>query len=484
VAADPFVNSALLGIRGGLVVAVADDPAMHSSQNEQDTRVLADFARVLCLEPADPQETYDFVREAFDLSERYRAPVVLRLVTRVCHGRALVDPGVTREPNRLAPATDGQDWILLPGNARRLWKDLVDKQSGLKRFVERWPRNVLRLGDGAVACPAGAPDVEPERDGWPANATGRLPIGVITAGTARNPYLESAADLDFAPPHLHLAAYPVPAQKVHDLAALVERVLVLEEGYPFIERQLKGLLLPQWEVMGKESGALPPTGELTPEAVREALGLPPRPYLETEGPRVSEPSPRFCEGCPHRDSYDALGEAIAGMDRCLVTGDVGCDSLGALPPSEALQSCVCMGASIAMAKGAADAGQRPVLAVIGDSTLIHSGLTPLLDAIAHDTDMTVLVLENETAASTGQQPSLLTSDRLVPVLEGLGVDPRHLRVLDIDSRRVPELAEILRDEMEHHGLSVVVAIRECVESVRRKAKEAGQRSANRIGPKP
>ncbi|HSR43127.1 MAG TPA: thiamine pyrophosphate-dependent enzyme, partial [Longimicrobiales bacterium] len=454
VAADPFVSSALVRLRGGLVLAVADDPSMHSSQNEQDSRVLADFARVLCLEPADPQQAYDLTREAFDLSERLRVPVVLRLVTRLCHGRARVVPASPRTQNTPTDGVDGRDWTLLPANARRLWRELLDRQGELLALSEGWPGNVFEPGSGATARPsdpeARAP--APERDGWPAD-DGLLPLGVVTAGTGRNLYTELARELDPRPPHLHVEVYPLPAEKLRDLASLVERVLVLEEGYPFVERQLRGLLASDREILGRESGALPPAGELTPESVREALGLEPRPFVDLDGPALPPRPPQLCKGCPHRDALTALGRAGDATDPWLVTGDIGCYALGALPPWEALRSCVCMGASIGMARGAADAGHPRVLAVIGDSTFLHSGMTPLLDAVVHDTDMTVLILDNEAVAMTGQQEPLLSSSRIIPVLHGLGVPPDHLHVVETHPARLEELTSALSDAMDHRGLS-------------------------------
>jgi indolepyruvate ferredoxin oxidoreductase alpha subunit len=158
--------------------------------------------------------------------------------------------------------------------------------------------------------------------------------------------------------------------------------------------------------------------------------------------------------------------ALEHFDTSVVTADIGCYTLGALPPYRAIESCVCMGASIGMAKGASDAGLRPALAVIGDSTFLHSGITPLVDAVAHDTNMTVLVLDNATVGMTGQQPTVLPESRLEPLIAGLGVDPEHLHVVEITPRRVDELADLLRREMAHPGLSVVVAVRECVEAVK------------------
>jgi indolepyruvate ferredoxin oxidoreductase alpha subunit len=480
VAADAFVNSALVGIRGGLVLAVADDPSMHSSQNEQDSRAMAGFARVLCLEPADPQEAYEMTREAFDLSERFRIPVVVRLVTRLCHGRAPVRVHPPRDPSGPVDRVDGRDWVLLPGNARRLWRELVDTQEELTRYAERSLHNPLDLGDAAVAGRRGGRGL-PDRDGWPEEPDRTAPLGIITAGIARDHLRENLPDLPGRPPHLHIGTYPLPMEKVRDLAALVDRILVLEDGYPHVERILRGALTTGWEVLGRESGALPATGELTPDTVRAALGLPPR-----ERPSVGDlppRPPRLCAGCPHRDSFGALRQALAGAEHGLVTGDIGCYTLGALAPFRALDSCVCMGASIGMAKGAADAGHRPVLAVIGDSTFLHSGITSLMDAARHDTDMTVLILDNGTVAMTGQQPPALDDSRFGPLILALGVDPDHVHVVEVHPTKVDALEDLLRREMDHRGLSVVVAARECVEAMR-KRKRRDRREARHHAPTP
>ena len=446
VAADPFVNSALVAIGGGLVVAVADDPGMHSSQNEQDSRLLADFARVPCLEPADPQQAYAMTREAFAVSERFEVPVMVRLVTRLSHGRAAVVPDPAERPPPRDRPDDPRTWVLVPANARRQWRRLLDRQRDIAASSEASHHNVLSPGAGR--------------------------LGVVTSGVARNSYLENAPDLDEPPPHLHVGAYPAPEHKIRELAGGVDALLVLEEGYPYLERRLRGLLPTAWTIAGKESGEVPLNGELSPDTVRAALGLAPRPHA---APATLPPRPpRMCPGCPHDDSFAALRAALGGHDEPLVTGDIGCYALGAMPPHDLLETCVCMGAAIGTAKGAVDAGVRPVVAVIGDSTFLHSGVTALMDAAAADTDMTLLVLDNETVAMTGLQAPVLPGSRLAPIARGVGVDPRHVRVVDVKPGRPEELAAVLSTEMAHRGLSVVISVQECVEAAkhRRRATRA------------
>jgi len=449
VAMDPFVNSALVGLGAGLVVAVADDPGMHSSQNEQDSRLLADFARVPCLEPADQQQAYDMTREAFDLSERFGLPVMVRLVTRLCHSRAVVTPGPARAQNPLAKTEAPQDWILLPGNARRLWRRLLDRLPEVREWAESSSHNGFTPGDEEA------------------------PFTVVTSGIARHYVSAEAAEAKVRLPHLHLGAYPPPEELLAAAAADGRPLLVVEEGYPYLERILRGVLPSAREVRGRESGALPLDGELTPDTVRAALGLPARPHLAPSDLPLPGRPPQLCRGCPHADSFEAVREALAGFSEWVVTSDIGCYTLGALPPHSAIESCVCMGASVGMAKGAADAGLRPALAVIGDSTFLHSGVTPLMDAVAAGTPMTLLILDNGTVAMTGLQPTVLPGSRLEPLLLGLGVESEHLHVVEAAPRQSAELAALLRRELDHPGPSVIVVARECVELAkvgRRKAK--------------
>ncbi len=442
VAADPFINSALVEIAGGLVVAVADDPGMHSSQNEQDSRYYADFARILCLEPADQQQAYDMTREAFDLSERFHLPVMIRLVTRLAHSRSVVTPAPPHLELPLGKLPDGSDWTLLPANARRRYADLLQRQPALLAHSERAAE--LHLGS--------------------------TELGVITTGIARNYYLEHLAEIPDTPSHLHIGTYPIPVDAVRKLADHVDRIVVFEDGYPFVERLLRGLLPGPIPIDGKLNGVVPASGELDPDVVRVALDLPDQRPVLPQLNLASRP-PQLCRGCPHADSFNALIDAMVEMEGPLVCSDIGCYTLGALPPYQAIQSCVCMGASVGMARGASDAGYRPAIAVIGDSTFLHSGMTPLLDAVAADTDLTVLILDNHTVAMTGAQPTLVPSDRLPEIIRGLGVDPDHLHVLRASRKGEADLIATIKNELEHPGLSVVIAERECIEAVKRDRRE-------------
>ena len=438
VAADPFMNSAIVHMSGGLVLAVADDPGMHSSQNEQDSRYFADFAHVLLLEPSDQQECYDMTREAFDLSERFHIPVMVRLVTRLAHSRTAVRPRAPREESPAQKKIERSAWVLLPANARRLWRQLLEHQAALQEFTEASPFNRLELS--------------PSDRG----------LGVITTGIARNYYLENLEDLGYRPSHLHIGAYPFPVQKIRALAEYVDRVIVLEEGYPYVERWVRGLLPQRPVVRGKMTGTLPRDGELTPDIVRRALGLTAHEPMKIEGLTLPGRPPQLCKGCPHRDSYDALKIALKDFPQSVVASDIGCYTLGALPPYQVIESCVCMGASIGMARGASAAGIRPAIAVIGDSTFLHSGITGLIDAVAEDADMTVLILDNQAIAMTGAQPTALPSSSLENLVLGLGVKPEHFHVVEAHPKKVDALADVLRREMAHPGLSVVIAVRTCI----------------------
>ena len=441
VAADPFINSALVEIGGGLVVAVADDPGMHSSQNEQDSRYYADFAHILCLEPADQQQAYDMTRQAFELSERFHIPVMIRMVTRLAHSRSVVTVAPPHPELPLGDLPDGSNWTLLPANARRRYADLLDRQPALLAHSEEVADLQLASSD----------------------------LGVITTGIARNYFLENLAELEDQPSHLHIGTYPIPVAAVRRLAEHVGRIVVLEDGYPYVERLLRGLLPAPLAIDGKLSGQLPTSGELDPDVVRSALGLPDHRRAVLPLQPAGRP-PQLCRGCPHADSFHALIDAMVEMEGPLVCSDIGCYTLGALPPYRAIQSCVCMGASIGMARGAADAGYRPVIAVIGDSTFLHSGMTPLLDAVADNTDLTVLILDNHTVAMTGAQPTLVPSERLPEIIRGLGVDPDHLHVLRASRKGEADLIAIITKELNHPGLSVVIAERECIEAVKRDRK--------------
>jgi indolepyruvate ferredoxin oxidoreductase alpha subunit len=449
VAADPFMNSAVVSIHGGLVVVVADDPGMHSSQNEQDSRWFADFAHVACLEPANQQEAYDMTREAFDLSERFHMPVMVRLVTRLAHSRAVVHLREARAAGLVSKPTDPASWILLPGNARLNWHNRLLQQPTINVWSTGSAFNALTLTE--TPCE----------------------LGVITTGIARNYFVEERADLATPVSHLHIGAYPIPEDLVRRLVSHVRRVLVLEEGYPYVERLMRGLLPVGIPIEGKASGQVPPDGELTPDLVRAALGLPAVKGLAIDGPPLPGRPPQLCVGCPHADSFEALKAAIADYATPVVTADIGCYTLGALPPYSAIESCVCMGASIGMARGASDAGLRPAVAVIGDGTFLHSGVTALMDAVAHNTDMTLVILDNSTTGMTGGQPTILSSSQIHQTILGMGVDPAHCHIIETHRRFTAQNTALIKQELDYHGLSVIIAMRECIETLKVKRSEKG-----------
>ncbi len=454
VAADPFINSALVQINGGVVVAVADDPGMHSSQNEQDTRYLTDFARIICLEPATQQEAYEMTREAFDLSEKFRIPIVIRLVTRLAHSRSVVYLEEPREQNPMSKSNAPQSWILLPGNARKQNRKLLELQPKLVEYSENHQINALAINEN------------------------RTDLGIITTGIGRNYYRENLADIDDKPSHLHVGTYPLPVEKIRKLAEKVDRILVIEEGYPFLERYLRGILPTPIEISGKMSGELNADGELDPDSVRQSLGLPAREGIDLKGFEVPGRPPQLCAGCPHGDSYKAIRGAVDAFDEAIVTSDIGCYTLGALPPYSAIETCVCMGASIGLAKGAADAGYPHVVAVIGDSTFLHSGTTPMMDAVAADSNMTIMILDNETIAMTGAQQTVLPSTRLTDIILAIGVNPEHFHVLDAHPRHAEENEKIISGEILHDGLSVIVSRRSCIEMqkmIKKQKKEQEQK---------
>lgn len=440
VAADPFINSAITGANGGLVVVVADDPGMHSSQDEQDSRYYADFARILCFEPSNHQEAYDMTREAFDLSERFGIPVMIRLVTRLAHSRSSVAVREPREQNHKLEYGRWEDWTLLPANARRRFRILLDLQKELKDYAESCIYNQLSLNQ----------------------ADRRL--GVVVSGIAYNYFREVAKVLSSEPSYLKISTYPFPENKLRQLIAHADEILVIEEGYPFIERFIRGVMgIAGKKIRGKLDGSLPLTGELTPDAVAKALGLPEKTGLKIGEFKLAGRPPQLCVGCPHADTFKALNEALKDFPGSNVFSDIGCYTLGALPPYNAIKTCVCMGASVSMAKGGAEAGIYPSVAVIGDSTFAHSGITPLLDAVYSNTDMTVIILDNGTVAMTGGQPSYGTGEPLVRLLEGLGVDKNHLKIIIPLPKNHQQNVSIIRDELAYHGLSVIIARRECIQ---------------------
>lgn len=435
VCADAFVNSAITGVNGGLVVLAADDPSMHSSQNEQDSRFYGKFAMVPIFEPSNQQEAYDMISKAFELSESVKLPVLFRVVTRLAHSRAAVELGETRGQNDFSPADD-RGWVLLPAIARRKYCELIDKQ-----------KDILNESERAAAI------------------EGEGKLGVIACGIGYN-YVKEA---DPKASILKINQYPIPESAVKYLAARCSRILVVEDGQPVVEQEIRALLGADYKVVGRLTGALPRTGELTPDSVAAALGVK-APEGHAGAHNLVGRPPQLCPGCGHRDVYKALNEIAAEYPGARIFGDIGCYTLGALPPFNALASCVDMGASITMAKGAADAGVFPAIAIIGDSTFTHSGMTGLLDAVNDHANITVVISDNLTTAMTGGQDSAGTS-KFEAICLGLGVEPEHLHVVVPLPANMPEITRIIREEIEYKGVSVIIPRRECLQTLKRHKKK-------------
>ncbi len=440
VAADAFINSAITGVNGGLVTAVADDPSMHSSQNEQDSRVYGKFAMLPVIEPASQQELYDATREAFDMSESLRLPVLLRLTTRLSHSRSIVESAPERPQNQLNPIYAPERYVLMPHNARRQYEHLISVQPRLEEFSKHSWLNTLIPGNGKT--------------------------GVIAFGIAFNYVMEARELFDLDCPVLKIGCYPLPRKKVEALFGMCETVLVAEEGYPVYEELLRGFFGGR-EIWGRLDGTLPRTGELDTDSIARAFGrhvnhVLPIPEI------VSNRPPELCKGCGHRDLFEALNIVMSSYDDRHVFSDIGCYTLGALPPYNAIHTCVDMGASITMAKGAADAGLHPAVAVIGDSTFTHSGMTGLLDAVNDRTPVTIIIADNDTVAMTGGQCSSATGTRLVEICTGLGVEKEHIRSIIPLKSHLDENITVLGEEIAYEGVSVVIAQRECLENAARK----------------
>lgn len=439
VAADAFVNSAMTGANGGLVVVAADDPSMHSSQNEQDSRFYGKFALVPTFEPSNQQEAYDMVQAAFDFSEKYRIPVLMRLTTRMAHSRAVVEVTDTRAENRLSCPAETRQWVLMPGNSRVRYKTLLDDYARFE--TEAAESRFNRYTDA-----------------------GDKSRGIIVCGIAYNYLTENYPD-GCPHPVLKISQYPLPAALVRRMASECESLLVIEEGQPVVEEAVRGILPSPLKIRGRMTGQLPRTGELTPDSVRAALGLAPHATHAASQIVVPRP-PALCQGCGHRDVYTALKEIVEEYDNAKVFSDIGCYTLGWLAPFHAIDTCVDMGASITMAKGAADAGVHPSVAVIGDSTFTHSGMTGLLDAVNERSNITVIISDNLTTGMTGGQDSAGTG-RLEQICAGLGVDPAHIRVVVPLPKNRDQMKAMLREEIAYNGVSVIIPRRECIQTAKR-----------------
>ncbi|MDR7542272.1 MAG: thiamine pyrophosphate-dependent enzyme, partial [Armatimonadota bacterium] len=371
VAADTFMVASYTGVRGGLVVVSADDPGMHSSQNEQDNRLYAKFAGVPLLEPGDSQEAKTFTELAFSLSEEFDTPVLLRTTTRISHTRGVVELGDRHAPPPRPFHRDPAKYVMLPAYARQRRPRVLERLLRLAEVAARPEFLRVEMRDPSV--------------------------GVVTAGVCYSLVREVVPEASV----LKLGmSYPLPLDAIRRFAGQVRRLFVVEELEPFLEEMLRAA---GFSVEGK--AYFPQQGELTPERVREGFaraGVLPEPG--DAGPANLPTAPRppvLCPGCPHTAPFLALQRLGA-----VVCGDIGCYTLAALEPLRAMDSCLAMGSSIGMATGLALAGTAPgpVVAVIGDSTFLHAGLPALVDAVYKRAHVTVVILDNGTTAMTGGQP--------------------------------------------------------------------------------
>ncbi len=434
VAMDAFMNMAISGINGGLVVVVADDPSMHSSQNEQDSRYLANFAKIPIIEPSNQQEAYDGIRHAFKMSEKLRLPVLVRLVTRLSHSRSLVTFNKPLKQKRVKFPNDIKRFQLVPARAKPQYDLLVQKQAEIRECAEDSPFNKLIIGADKS-------------------------IGIIASGIAYNYLMENFQD---GCPYsvLKISQYLLPRKQIKYIFDESERILVLEDGYPFIEEQLADFFKENTKVIGRLSGHLNRTGELTPNMVAKALDI----KLESinELPNFIEGRPpQLCDGCGHYDTFNALDEIRKEIGDKQIFGDIGCYALGALSPHHTISTLIDMGASITMAKGAADAGVHPSIAMIGDSTFTHSGMTGLLDCVNEKTSITVIINDNSTVGMTGGQESSALA-KIKGICLGMGVDPEHLKVITPLPKFHEENVAVIKKELAYKGVSVVIPQRACV----------------------
>jgi indolepyruvate ferredoxin oxidoreductase, alpha subunit len=430
VAADPLMTAAYTGVGAGLVIVVADDPGMHSSQNEQDSRHWGPFAHVPVLEPSDSADARAVVAEAFALSERLDLPVIVRSTTRLSHGKGLVAEAERVEARPPEYVRAPGKWVMMPGNAKVRRVDLDRRLAKARAESESFPLTAEELRDTS--------------------------LGVICSGVVYEHVREALPDAST----LKLGmTFPLPEERIRSFASKVDRLVVVEELDPYLRTAVAALGI------ALEDVDVPHIGELTPDIIAEAFGASPREIREPMDDLPPRP-PMLCPGCPHRGVFVALRALDA-----VVTGDIGCYTLGALPPLSAMDTCVCMGASIGMAHGfelADPEGAPPVVAVIGDSTFAHSGITGLLDMVYNGGNATVVILDNRVTAMTGHQDNPFTGRTLAgdpaPEIDIEGL-VRALGVGDartVDPNLLKPTETALREAIAHKGVSVVIAKAPCI----------------------
>jgi len=433
VAADPIFTVSYTGTNGALVIITADDPSMHSSQNEQDNRHYARFAKIPMLEPSDAQEAKEYIKLTFAISEEFDTPVFLRSTTRVSHSKSIV---ALSEPQPYVDQTaftfNAEKYVMVPRCARIRRVEVEKRHGKLKDFAETFQENKMEINN--------------------------VDVGIITAGMSYHYAKEVFPDYSY----LKLGmVYPLPEKLIRDFASRVKKIYVIEELDPFLEEQIKALGI---QVIGKE--IFPYTNEFDPGIIRKAIlkkELPSIAYPEKLSPRP----PNLCPGCPHRALFYALKK-----QKAFVHGDIGCYTLSYMKPLEGLHSCICMGASIGMAHGMSKAmkekGKGKVVGVIGDSTFLHSGITSLLNMAYNQSDALIIILDNSTTAMTGMQDhpgtgfTLMGAEtkkvNLQDLISALGIE--NVRVVDPFKQKETQTA--IKEELAKSGPSVIISQSPCV----------------------
>ena len=433
VAADPLFTLSYTGVSAGLVVCVADDPGMHSSQNEQDSRHYAIAAKLPMLEPASSQECLDFAKAAFQLSEEYDTPVLLRLCTRISHSQSIVETGERAEIPRRPYVKDGAKYIMMPGNAIRRHPVVEERTKKLVAYAETCPFNRVEMGG--------------------------TDLGIITSGTCYQYVKEVFGDSVSV---LKLGMLnPMPEKLIRDFAAKVKRLVVVEELDGVIETHVRTLGL---SVEGKE--LFTPLGEYSQKTIAQVFGLQPKEHLTIETPIPARP-PMMCAGCPHRGMYYVLAK-----NKCTAIGDIGCYTLGAQAPLQAIDTTLCMGASVSGIHGFNKAqgadSEKKTVAVIGDSTFIHSGVTGLINIAYNGSNSTVIILDNSITGMTGHQQNPTTGYNikgdpagkidLESLCRAVGIN----RVQVVDPYDLSQCDRVLKEELATEEPSVIISRRPCV----------------------
>ena len=438
VAADPLMTASYTGVNAGFVVVSADDPGMHSSQNEQDNRRYAKFAKVPLIEPSDPYEAMAFMQYAFVVSEKFDTPVILRSTTRISHSLGVVqfDPRTLDNEKELSLAKDFKKYVMIPANAIERHRVVIDRLAKLKEFSNQTPINKLEKG--------------------------KTDFGIVTSSMAYNYVKELIPDANIFKVGF---SYPMPVDKIREFAKDLNRVIVVEELEPFMEEELK---IAGIEAEGKKY--FPENGEFNLDIVEEGLkkaGVI-RERATTvyfDGFELPKRPPALCPGCPHRPIFDILHS----RKDIFITGDIGCYTLGCLPPLSAMHTTVCMGASISMGVGASKVQKEDkVVAIIGDSTFFHTGIQPLIDAQINGANLTVIILDNRITAMTGGQPDpgsgfTLKGEEVNPIriyelAKAIGIE----RVFEIDQYDYKATKELINREIDTDALSVIIPTRPCV----------------------